>query len=229
MGKFLRLVLLPLAFTGLSAASVCTSGSLATYIALGSPGCTLGDNTVADFHTLRGLSGAVSISPADVSVHPSGGDFNPALGFSVDQTAGANNQLELLFTYQISGGSYAGDSIALAGSSESGDGAVTDIQNFCAGGKFAPDGVTGCTGSAGSLLTLDGVQNRDSATFVHTFFDVFVTDDFTLDGGLSGTASGGSITDRFSIVPEPFTYLLTGLGLAVGIGVKLVRGNRRRL
>lgn len=228
MGKFLPLFLLATAFSGLSAASVCTDGSLASYIALGPAGCTIGGNTVGSFETLPGLSGALAISPGDVSVHPSGGDFNPSLGFSVDQTAGANSQLELLFSYLIFGGWYAGDSIALAGSSESGDGAVTDIQNFCAGG-VAAGGITGCTGFAGSLLTLDGEQNRDSTTFGRTFFDVFVTDDFTLDGGLSGTASGGSITDRFSAVPEPFTYLLTGLGLAVGIGVKLVRRNRRRL
>lgn len=211
-----------------SALPVCTDGPLASYIALGSSGCAIGDNTLSGFSTLSGISSATAISPGDVSVHPSGGNFDPRLSFVVDQTANANKRYELLFTYQISGMSYVGDSITLTGSSESGDGAVTDLQNLCAGGAFGPDGVTGCTGFAGSLLTLDGVQNQNSISLGPTPF-LNVTDDFTLDGGLTGSASGGSVEDRFSAVPEPFTYLLTGLGLALGLGVNVTRGNRRRL
>lgn len=213
-----------------SAASTCSSGTLATYIGLGSGGCTIGADTLYDFQTVSGISGATAISTADVSISPLGGSFNPGITASVTQVAGANTQLELLFTYQISGSSYVGDSITLAGSSESADGAVTDIQNFCAGGTFGPDGVTGCTGFAGSLLTLDGVQNQDSTALGPVSF-IDVTDDLTLDGGLMGSASGGTITDRFSAVPEPFDYCLTGLGLALGLGAKLTsaRRNRRKL
>lgn len=203
-----------------SATSTCTDGTLATYIGLGSGGCTIGANTLYDFETVSGTSGATPIATADVSIAPLGGNFNPGITASVDAQAGANTQLEVIFTYRVSGTSYVGDSITLAGSSETGDGAVTDAQNFCAGGTFGPDGVTGCTGLAGSLLTLDGVQNGDS-TALGPVGLLSVTDDFTLDGGLAGSASGGTITDRFSSVPEPFTYLLTGLGFALGIGAKL--------
>jgi len=213
-----------------STASTCTSGTLATYIALGSGGCTIGQNTLYDFQTVSGISGATPISTADVSISPLGGNLNLGVTASVSQVAGANSQLELLFTYQISGASYVADSITLGGSSETADGAVTDIQNFCAGGVFGPDGVTGCTGLAGSLLTLDGVQNHDS-TVLGAASSLGVTDDLTLDGGLMGSASGGTITDRFSAVPEPFSYLLTGLGLALGLAAKLtsVGRNRRKI
>jgi hypothetical protein len=213
-----------------STASTCTSGTLASYIGLGSGGCTIGANTLDNFQTVSGISGATAISTADVSISPLGGTLNPGITASVTQVAGANTQLELLFTYQISGASYVGESITLAGSSESADGAVTDIQNFCAGGTFGPDGVTGCTGSAGSLLALDGVQNQASTVLGPSSF-IDVTDDFTLDGGLAGSASGGTITDRFSAVPEPFSYFLTGLALTLGLGAKLsyARRNRRKL
>lgn len=218
-------------FTALcSPASTCNDGSLASYIGLGSGGCTIGANTLYDFQTVSGTSGATAISTADVSISPLGGDSNPGITASLTKVAGANTQLELLFTYQISGASYVGDSITLAGSSETADGAVTDIQNFCAGGIFGPGGVTGCTGFAGSLLALDGIQNQDS-TVLGPASLISVTDDLTLDGGLLGSASGGTITDRFSAVPEPSSYFLTGLGLTLGLGVKLTsaRRNRRKL
>ncbi|HEX3682295.1 MAG TPA: hypothetical protein VHU83_07105 [Bryobacteraceae bacterium] len=203
------------------------SGTLATYIGLGSGGCTIGQNTLNDFRTISGIAGATPISTADVSISPLGGNLNPGITASVSQVTGANSQLDLLFTYQISGASYVADSITLAGSSETADGAVTDIQNFCAGGAFGPDGVSDCAGLAGSLLTLDGVQNQDSTALGPASF-IGVTDDLTLDGGLMGSASGGSITDRFSAVPEPFGYFLTGLGLALGLAAKLTSAGRNR-
>jgi hypothetical protein len=230
MGKLLYLVCATFVSSALCSGATCTDGTLASYIGLGSGGCTIGANTLYDFHTVSGILGATVISTADVSITPLGGNFDPGITASVSTVAAANTQLELLFTYQVAGTSYVGGSITLAGSSETGDGAVTDIQNFCAGGRFGPDGVTGCTGLAGSLLTLDGTQNHDSTTFGPASF-LDVTDDLTLDGGLSGSASGGTITDRFSAVPEPFSYLLTGLGLALGLGAELrsARKNRRML
>ncbi len=226
MRRVLFLLSTTIVLSPLCSGSACTNGSLASYIGLGSSGCSIGANTLFDFQIVSGISGATPIAPGEVSIMPSGGEFSPGITASVSQMAGANTQLELLFTYQISGTSYVGDAIRLSGSSESGDVAVTDIQNVCAGGTFGPDGVTGCTGVAGSLLTLDGVQNQDSTVLGPATF-LSVTDDFTLDGGLMGSAAGGTIGDRFSAVPEPFTYLLTALGLALGAASKLARRKRR--
>jgi hypothetical protein len=76
---------------------------------------------------------------------------------------------------------------------------VTDIQNYCAGGTFGPDGVTGCAAVTSALVTLDGIQQTDSASFAGVSL-LSITDDFTLDGGLGGSASGGSFTDQFTAV-----------------------------
>lgn len=204
-------------------AGTCTSGSLASYISLGSGGCTIGTNTLYDFQTVNGTAGATEISAQDVTISPAGGNYNPGFTASVSQLASANNELETIFTYRIAGSTYVGDSIMLSGSSQTGDGGVTDVQDFCGGGTFGADGLTGCTGLPGSLLTLDGTQNQDS-TGLEPAGLLSVTDDFTLDGGLAGSATGGKFTDRFSAVPEPLTYWLTALGLALTIGIKMKSG-----
>jgi hypothetical protein len=98
---------------------------------------------------------------------------------------------------------------------------VTGIQNYCAGGTFGPDGVTGCAAVNGALVTLDGVQQTDMASLAGVSL-LSITNDFTLDGGLAGSAAGGSFTDQFtaheavSAIPEPFGFALTALGLAMG-------------
>jgi hypothetical protein len=188
-------------------------------------GCTIGGNTLSEFKTLSGISGATPIATMDVTLTPIGGNLDPGFTAQINMMAGAGTILEALFTYKISGNSYIDSAILLAGSSETGDGAVTDIQNYCAGGTFGPDGVSGCTSVAGSLLTLDGIQQNDQKSFGGAS-SLSVTDDFTLDGGLAGSSSGGSITDQFTATastatPEPLSLALAGLGLVFVLGLKL--------
>ena len=112
--------------------------------------------------------------------------------------------------------------ITLSGSSETGDGGVTEIENFCAGGMFDSTGVGNCTGTAGSLLTLDGAQNSDYSGLGPVSF-LNVTDDFTLSGGTIGSAAGGTFTKSFGAVPEPASIMLAGFGLALAAGAGLRR------
>ena len=194
------------------AASVCTTGTLASYIALGSSGCTVGTNTFSDFQILKGSAFASAIPAAEVGLTPLGASNDPGLIVGISAQAAAGTVLELIFTYRVTGNLYTGSSNMLTDSSEAGDGAVSNIQNYCLDGAFGPDGVSGCTGRNGNLLTLDSVQNTDSRTF-GPGTPLSITDDFTIDGGLAGSASAGSITDRFSAIPEPFNLLLAFIGL----------------
>ncbi|MBV9295110.1 MAG: hypothetical protein JO145_06015 [Acidobacteriaceae bacterium] len=220
MKQLLCLAVSVVAIAPLCAAAPCGTGSLASYIALGAGGCTIGGNTLFDFQVVSGTAGATPIAPGSITMTPFGSTYDPGLMGQTHMTASAGQQLEAIFTYRISGTYFSGDSITLGGSSETADGGVTDVQNYCAGGTFGPDGVSGCTGSTtGSLLTDDGVQNQDSASLPFKSF-LNVTDDFTLDGGTSGTASGGTFADRFSSVPEPLSFLLTGMGIALAAGFK---------
>jgi hypothetical protein len=187
---------------------------------LGSAGCAIGANQIFGFQTKNGLAGAIPISPADITITPTGSTFDPGIIATTNASAAAGVQLEALFSYRISGNTYTGSSISLAGSSASGDGAVTDVQNFCAGGIFEPDGISNCTGSPGSLVLLN--SGNDSATFA-AVSSISVIDDLTFDGGTRGSAVGGTVTDRFTAVPEPFTFLLSAMGLALAFGLKLTK------
>ena len=199
-------------------ANPCVAGSLADYVSLGAGGCTIGGNTVSSFTVLSGITGATELAPGTVSIQPFGGTADPELAFTVSESVQTPPLLETIFTYEISGNPYTQSEIDLSNSSETVDGAVTDIQNICEDGNFGSDGVTGCTGLSTSLLTLDGIQNTDSTALSALSF-LSVTDDFTLDPGTAGSASGGVFTDQFTAattVPEPnLTVLLGALTLAL--------------
>jgi hypothetical protein len=220
----LKILLLALASAAavrnVSAGVVCFGASLDGYSSLGSGGCTMGTDTFASFTVLSGTLGATEIDPVDVSIQPDAQPGIPALQFNLDAEAAAGTTLEVVFTYTVSGPGLAMNMLTLSDSAETGDGAVSDIQNFCIGGTFGPDGVDGCTGSASGLLfTLDGAQNMDQAALNGAAM-IAVTDDITVDGGMSGSASAGRFEDSFtdgasaSTTPEPATILLAGFALA---------------
>jgi len=208
------------------ASSICTTGTLASYEALGAGGCEIGGDTIASFTTISGITGATPINPSLVAITPSGGTTDPVLTFDVSQTANAGSLLEAIFTYVISGpDNFTTDMTTLSNSSETVDGDVSDTQDYCVGGRFGADGVDGCTGStSGALLTLDGIQNTDQGSFAGAT-TLSITDDFVLDGGTAGTASGGIFADQFtatSTVPEPNgIFLLSALGLVFAGFLKL--------
>jgi hypothetical protein len=213
----------------LSATPVCVTGTLASYESLGAGGCTIGANTLTSFATLALTYGTAAIAPGGITIAPVGGTTNPELMFTLSQTATTGQTLEAIFDYMISGTAYTETTLTLSGSSETGNGDVTDTQNFCAGGSFGPDGVDGCTGPAnGALITDDGVQNMDQKALASPHL-VSITDDIIVDSGGVGSGSGGTFVDQFTATPlvtgtpEPATYLLFAVGIIVAL---LWRGKR---
>ncbi len=210
-----------------STSAPCATGTLATYESLGATGCTIGGDLLSSFSNVAGTYGATELDPTLVSITPSGGASDPELTFSVSSSAAATELLETIFTYELSDSVFLQSTISLANSSETVDGGVTDVQNLCAGGSFGPDGVDGCTGNALALVTLDGFQNSDN-TPLGSVSSVAVTDDFTLDGGEAGSASGGTFIDTFtaqaSVVtptPEPAsTWALAIFVLVLALGLQ---------
>lgn len=219
MKRGLLIISLTFLLSGIGYSASCAAGTLASYIALGSTGCRVGVNQFFDFATVPGTAGASEISTNSVSLAPLGGSSNPGLSVIIRASASANTLLETIFTYRAAGGEYSSDNIALNNSSETGDGGVTDTQNYCLGGTFGPDGVSGCSGTAGALLTVDGVQNNDSISFASTAL-LAITDDFVVDGGTGGSAQGGKITDQFTAVPEPSIFGLFGIAAAFGAMIR---------
>lgn len=210
MKQFLFLTCFSLALVQISPAASCVSGTLASYVALGAGGCTIGGDTLANFKDLPG-TGATELGASAVSIMPIGGTFNPGLSATINVTAMNGVVDEAMFTYTISGATFNSDSVTLSNSSESG-GQVYEAQNYCAGGTFGTNGVTGCNGAtSGTLATLDGILNKDSAALANPHL-LSVTEDLFVDSTL-GDAMGATITDQFTAVPEPAAPLITGLGL----------------
>jgi hypothetical protein len=212
MKQVLLLALVAVSVAPLGVAGSCAAGTLAGYIALGATGCTIGGDTLYDFKVLAGSDGGAQLATSSVTLTPSGSTFNPSLALSVNLSIKTPITDETMFTYDISGPGFIAASAVLSGSMESGDGGVSGIQNYCAGGSFGPDGVDGCPGVTDGLVTVDGAQNSAADTFSKVSF-LSVTNDFTLGVSSDGTASGGTFTDSFTAVPEPAALGLLGFGL----------------
>jgi hypothetical protein len=198
------------------AGTVCSAGSLSSYEALGSAGCTINGDLFYDFVSGSGFSGATQLDPSLVTLTPSVG--STTLMVSISEAPTDTSSFEALFDYQIlETNPITGEMVTLSGSSET-TGDVTYLQNYCVGGTFdSATLVTTCSGSgSGGFALLDGILNTDSNTFAAATF-MSVTDDLEVDG----PASGGTGTDAFtaagsaSAVPEPATLTLFALGAAL--------------
>lgn len=201
---------------------MCTPGTLASYEGLGSAGCTIGSTTLSGFNTPSGISLSTPISPSSIFITPQGDTGNPSLTFDISATAVNGQILEALINYSISGELFTSASIAASGTSTTGNGAVTDVQNYCLGGSFDSTGVLNCgSGSTGDLVVLG--DGNDSAAFKGAAF-IAVTNDITLDSGGAGTgnsAAGGVFTSTV-VVAEPRDL---GLLAALLLGVAFLRRN----
>lgn len=180
-------------------APVCSSGPLTNYLNLGTDGCILGTSIVSTFTIFPGSTGATAINPATVSVVPTNSGSAPQLAFTTTASAGANQLSQMILGYKISGSTFTSNTMTVSGTTTSGGGSTTAIQNYCLGGTFVPNppnfpGI--CSGStSGSLLVLS--SGSDSVAFAPVT-SIALIYDLTLDGGPNGSASGATVSGQFA-------------------------------
>lgn len=197
-------------------AAPAVPGTLASYIALGSGGATIGTTLFSDFKLELNQTGATQI-PTSILVNPINLLGAPALEFVVQQTALAGELFELKLSYKVQDISLFGAEVALNTASATGDGALTATLDL--------------TGSVPQPATLIAVvtpnfsQLSDQTNFP-SVAQVFAQTDIVVDGGATGQASARSVTNRFQVgaIPEPSSVLF---GLAT-FGVCATRRLRRR-
>ena len=175
------------AATALAAPAV--PGTLASYLALGAAGATIGSTLFSNFTLDPNQSGATQI-PTSILVTPINLFGAPALQFSVMQTALAGELFELKLSYKVQDISIVGAESALGTASATGDAAVT------------------ATLDLNGMATLIAVVTAGSSTLSDqaSFFSVAQLTahaDFVVDGGASGQGSAGTFTNRYTIVPVP--------------------------
>jgi hypothetical protein len=197
----------------------CVAGGLDLYLALGAGGCALGPATVANFTAgvLPGTDPLDAIAASDVFVTPTPGI---GLEFKLMKSVDAPDLLEILIGFTLAGPTLTDNTLSMTGSTATGDGNVTAVQDICVGGDFggADPGEPCSTGLVESMIVAQiasGLDPPDSQSFVPaSFFDVFLT--LTIDGGNApgAAALNGPVTTVFSVVPEPATVWLVAGGLA---------------
>jgi len=209
-------------------ATPCTGGTLAGYIALGSTGCTIGNDTFFNFELVAdsGTGGATPISASSIDVEgygPAGtsgasavapylsNDIGIDFGAAWATTAGQSLEDDVAFDVSVgNGAAEITDAGIIQESSVTGNGSVTVAEEGCSGVVFP------CTQQW-------GVATNDTGFVADTIFSatgtLSVEKDIAVVAG-TGTASVTSVADLFSTteVPEPRALsLLLALGLAAGL------------
>jgi hypothetical protein len=202
------------AFTLVAAvAAPAVPGTLASYIALGSGGATIGTTLFSDFQLQLNQAGATQI-PTSILVNPINLFGQPALEFVVQQSALAGQLFELKLSYKVQDVSILGAEVGLgAATTASGDGAVTATLDL-----------TGPLPQPATLIAavIPSTSILSDRTNFPSVAQVLAQTDFVVDGGATGQGGARVFTNRYTVVPEPGTALF---GLAI---VTVCAGQRRR-
>lgn len=186
-------------------AASCASGSLASYVALGSGGCSVGALTFSDF-LIEPFPSARQISPGTLSLSPLANGLS--LFSATSLSAGDDELFGFRMLFSVHASSLLGGAVAFGPDyAVSGDGALTALLD------------AGASGNAIALVIDGFVDTPESFTSAAaTSYSAFL--ELGIDGGTFGSASLGPqlasltfATGSQAPVPEPEVALLTLAGL----------------
>jgi hypothetical protein len=202
-----------------SAAPVCIAGgTMASYVALGNGGCTIGNLLFSNFvYGSTGHQNGIAVSASEVFLDPVNiGTYNPGPGIVFSSSGWFVNSASLIDD------SYVDSSIAFDVSVVSGAPIIKDgtliLGPYSALGTGLADIAETLTPQGGSGLQLQvdsGGPFTANVDFtpvnrVHVLKDLFI---FVPQGEASGSARINSFEEDFSEAPEPVSTALIGSGL----------------
>jgi hypothetical protein len=219
-------------------ADMCTSGTLADYIALGAGGCTLGGLTFSDFgftSTLDTISGGstvgelaelIKVTPVDNAAGP-GFTYTELSGLTTAEGDNASLQSRLSLLVSSSSGSPIIEDQSLSETGIVGPGggtgdtvAIEDI--LCLTGQIP---LSTCTGAEGSVYDEFYGNQTFTTTFKNPTSNLGVLEEWDWESLFASDVSSSSITDQYSLapVPEPSSLLILSTVL-LGLGATVRRG-----
>jgi len=207
MKKTLLLVTLLLAMRSTGWASACNVGTLSSYLALGTAGCTIDNKTFTHF----GYSGAgtfpipaseITVTPCPSSLCSSTGVLPGEEGFVFNAAwqVGPGQTLDSLIAYTVTSGTDIVDVFLAAAGMSAGGGGLASVAETLSNGENL---TVSTLGPSSASVTFPGVTS------------LTVLKDIALTGG-AGAARISDVANGFSQspqTPEPGSMLLLGSGL----------------
>jgi hypothetical protein len=233
MRKLMFLVALSILGTGQLKAATCTTGTLASYIALGAAGCQLNANwTIGSFsYTNQGTAAPTAAQQTITPITVGGfGFLDTPTSTWANSTEISDGEIQYIISFT---GSITNIFQSISGSIAPTSSAAFDniTDDYCPGGTSLPPG--GCVAGVQNLntnLTGSETTESNSATFA-AVSSVSVLKDVSANatGFPGGTATVTAFENLFNTAtttPEPSVLLMLGSGL---LGLALLSGRRRRI
>lgn len=194
--------------------------------------CTLGGILFSNFSYAN-----TNPPPTDsqVTVMPmvdSSGDVTLQFDGAFSAGAGESMSVSIAYTAMAATPVMTGQSLAMTGFGQSGNGSVDIGENICLGGTFAISGQCGGTGED-SISVFDfsptNMRTFDAVAFSPVQSEISVVKNIAINGGTSGTNASATVSEVFNTtnssggvgttgggtVPEPGTMWMMGSGLLV--------------
>lgn len=219
------------------AAAPCATGTLTSYIALGSTGCTIGGDTFFNFQLIDNSSGGAPVVPASAITVEGYGPAGTSGASGVAPFLPADIGVDFDAAWSAAAGQSQDDNISFDVSVGNGAASITDAGITQDSAVFGNGSVSvaekGCSGIVFPCSQQWGVSTNDASFIADTIFSatgtLSVEKDIEVIGGTSGGGSTlSNVADVFSAVPEPRAVsLLLGLGLLAGFALrKKLQGER---